>query len=142
MGFKLMYFVCINTNSDFIQNQPDVMEKRLIPSNTHISHIPHQMFQSSDKNQLRSLQEIKGKINIVQKMRADYSAGLHSSQASVLSVDDALKEEMHSPGRGGSRIIERGGAYYKKVVFGALIKYHFGSRRNDASLCAHKLIQV
>ena len=45
--------------------------------------------------------------------------------------------------RGGSRIFEGGGgAYYKTVVFGALIKYHFGSSRNDASLCAHKLIQV
>ena len=28
-------------------------------------------------------------------MRADHSASLHVSQASVLSVDDALKEEMH-----------------------------------------------
>ena len=28
-------------------------------------------------------------------MRADHSAALHASQASVLSVDDALKEEMH-----------------------------------------------
>ena len=37
----------------------------------------------------------KGKINILQKMRADHSAALHVSQASVLSVDDALKEEMH-----------------------------------------------
>ena len=61
-----------------------------------ISHIPLQMFQSSDKNLLRSLQEKKSKINILQKMRADHSgAALHASQASVLSVDDALKEEMH-----------------------------------------------
>ena len=38
----------------------------------------------------------KGKINILQKMRADHSgAALHASQASVLSMDDALKEEMH-----------------------------------------------
>ena len=28
-------------------------------------------------------------------MRVDHSAALHASQASVLSVDDALKEEMH-----------------------------------------------
>ena len=28
-------------------------------------------------------------------MRADHSASLHVSQASVLSVDDAVKEEMH-----------------------------------------------
>ena len=47
------------------------------------------------KNQLRSLQEKNGKINILQKMRTDHSAALHASQASVLSVDDALKEEMH-----------------------------------------------
>ena len=50
-------------------------------------------------------------------------------------------------GRGGSRIFERGGGLiiknlYSKSVHGALIKYHFGSSRNDASLCAHKLIQV
>ena len=50
--------------------------------------------------------------------------------------------------RGGSRIFERGGGgliikkLYSKFVHGALIKYHFGSSRNDASLCAHKLIQV
>ena len=48
--------------------------------------------------------------------------------------------------RGGSRIFERGGLIIKKLysksVHGALIKYHFGSSRNDASLCAHKLIQV
>ena len=50
--------------------------------------------------------------------------------------------------RGGSRIFERGGGgliikkLYSKSVHGALIKYHFGSSRNDASLCAHKLIQV
>ena len=37
----------------------------------------------------------KVKINILQKMRADHSASLNVSQASVLSVDDALKEEMH-----------------------------------------------
>ena len=49
-------------------------------------------------------------------------------------------------GRGGSRIFERGGLIIKKLysksVRGALIKYHFGLSRNDASLCAHKLIQV
>ena len=28
-------------------------------------------------------------------MRVDHSAALHASQVSVLSVDDALKEEMH-----------------------------------------------
>ena len=48
--------------------------------------------------------------------------------------------------RGESRIFERGGLIIKKLysksVHGALIKYHFGSSRNDASLCAHKLIQV
>ena len=48
------------------------------------------MFQSIDKNQLRSLQE----INILTKNeRSDHSAALHAPQASVLSVDDALKEE-------------------------------------------------
>ena len=48
------------------------------------------MFQNSDKNQLRSLQDKKARL-----MRADHSAALHASQASVVSVDDALKEEMH-----------------------------------------------
>ena len=38
--------------------------------------------------------------------------------------------------------LKGGGLIIKKVVFGALIKYHFGSSRNGASLCAHKLIQV
>ena len=42
-------------------------------------------------------------------------------------------------GGGGGLIIKK---LYSKSVHGALIKYHFGSSRNDASLCAHKLIQV
>ena len=41
--------------------------------------------------------------------------------------------------KGGRLIIKK---LYSKSVHGALIKYHFGSSRNDASLCAHKLIQV
>ena len=41
--------------------------------------------------------------------------------------------------KGGGLIIKK---LYSKSVHGALIKYHFGSSRNDASLCAHKLIQV
>ena len=40
---------------------------------------------------------------------------------------------------GGGLIIKK---LYSKSVHGALIKHHFGSSRNDASLCAHKLIQV
>ena len=41
--------------------------------------------------------------------------------------------------KGGGLVIKK---LYSKSVHGALIKYHFGSSRNDASLCAHKLIQV
>ena len=42
-------------------------------------------------------------------------------------------------GGGGGLIIKK---LYSKSVHGALIKFHFRSSRNDASLCAHKLIQV
>ena len=41
--------------------------------------------------------------------------------------------------KGGGLIMKK---LYSKSGHGALIKYHFGSSRNDASLCAHKLIAL